>query len=61
VKYTRGIAILAHIVAASWLTPTSAEDLSQQTGNELYQRLCAACHGDNGKGDGHRRGLLQDA
>ena len=51
-KYTRGIAILAHILAASWLTPTSAEDLSQQTGNELYQRLCAACHGDNGEGDG---------
>jgi hypothetical protein len=38
VKHTRRIAILAHIVAALWLTPTSVEDLSQQTGKELYQQ-----------------------
>jgi mono/diheme cytochrome c family protein len=46
------IVMLAHILTIPWLTPASAEDLSQQTGKELYQRLCAACHGENGEGDG---------
>ena len=46
------IVMLAHILTIPWLTPASAEDLSHQTGKELYQRLCAACHGENGEGDG---------
>src|SRR5262245_47150808 len=46
------IVILAQLLAVSWLAPASAEDLSQQDGKQLYQRLCAACHGDHGEGDG---------
>ena len=48
VKYRSAITLLAYALAGLWLTPISAEDLSQQTGKELYQRLCAACHGENG-------------
>ena len=51
-KYTGQVALLMHLLAASSLIRVSAEDLSQQTGKELYQRLCAACHGDKGEGDG---------
>jgi mono/diheme cytochrome c family protein len=39
-------------VAVLWLAPASAEDLSHYSGEELYQRLCAACHGEHGEGDG---------
>jgi mono/diheme cytochrome c family protein len=46
------VMILGHVLTVSWVTPASADDLSQQTGKQLYQRLCAACHGDNGEGDG---------
>lgn len=51
-KYRSAITLLAYALAGLWLTPISAEDLSHQTGKELYQRLCAACHGENGEGDG---------
>ena len=44
--------MLAHALTVLWLAPAAAEDLSQKSGQELYQRLCAACHGDHGKGDG---------
>lgn len=29
-----------------------AENLSSYNGEQLYQRFCAACHGDKGAGDG---------
>jgi mono/diheme cytochrome c family protein len=40
------------LLMASWLAPALSEDLSQYTGEELYQRFCAACHGKGGEGDG---------
>jgi mono/diheme cytochrome c family protein len=46
------IAVLANIVAVCGLTPAFSKDLSQQSGEELYKRLCSACHGDHGEGDG---------
>ena len=30
----------------------SAEELSGYTGEQLYQRFCASCHGAQGRGDG---------
>jgi mono/diheme cytochrome c family protein len=29
-----------------------AENLSQYSGEQLYERFCAACHGDNAEGNG---------
>jgi mono/diheme cytochrome c family protein len=44
--------MLALILPGAWLAPASAKDLSQKNGPELYQRLCAGCHGERGLGDG---------
>lgn len=38
------------IVAYLWQTNTTLTDL--ETGRELYAQNCAACHGENGAGDG---------
>jgi len=51
-KLRLGIVLLVHVLTGSWLTPAVAKDLSQQSGKELYQRLCAGCHGERGEGDG---------
>lgn len=40
------------LVLASWPAPGWSQDLSHYTGEELYQRFCAACHGKGGEGDG---------
>ena len=38
------------LVAVAWRQGTSAAELAQ--GEHLYRRDCAACHGENGRGDG---------
>jgi mono/diheme cytochrome c family protein/plastocyanin len=38
------------VVAAIWKANTSSESLAN--GRELYAQNCAACHGENGAGDG---------
>jgi len=38
------------IIAYLWSLPTSVERL--ETGEQLYARNCAACHGERGAGDG---------
>jgi mono/diheme cytochrome c family protein len=50
-KHLIGIATLV-VVLASWPTLAGAKDLSQKSGQELYERLCAGCHGAQGEGDG---------
>lgn len=36
----------------------SATPLDAAQGRQLYNRVCASCHGMGGKGDGHRAGML---
>lgn len=43
---------IAGLLAALWLLPAWGADLTGYNGEELYQRLCAACHGKQGEGDG---------
>ena len=38
--------------ASLWLAPALSADLSHDNGEQLYQRLCSACHGERGEGDG---------
>jgi mono/diheme cytochrome c family protein len=53
VKLLAQIAGLGAVFLVSWWhAPAWSEDLSQYTGEELYQRFCAACHGKGGEGDG---------
>jgi len=51
-KQRLGLGMLAHLLTIGWLTSAAAKDLSQQSGEELYQRLCSGCHGAHGEGDG---------
>jgi mono/diheme cytochrome c family protein len=54
-SHTRHIAIIAIIVLILLLVATvaaRAQDFSNYSGKQLYSRFCAACHGDQGLGDG---------
>jgi cytochrome c1 len=48
------IASAALAIAAMWglIGQAGAQDLSDYSGAQLYQRYCAACHGLQGLGDG---------
>jgi len=39
-----------HVVSAIWKSNTTSESLAN--GKKLYAQNCAACHGENGGGDG---------
>jgi mono/diheme cytochrome c family protein len=41
-----------HPEGAKLQNPVPADAASIETGKKLYVELCAACHGDTGKGDG---------
>ena len=45
------VSILVCSIAACASTPTPAS-LGSMTGVEMYQQLCASCHGVEGRGDG---------
>jgi mono/diheme cytochrome c family protein len=45
-------ALLTCLVAASGASAARAEDLSTSSGEQLFQRYCASCHGRGGAGDG---------
>jgi len=47
----RALAILA-ICSAGWANAASAADYAAMSGEELYRRFCASCHGMQGRGDG---------
>lgn len=36
----------------SLVNPVPADDASITSGEEIFQTICAACHGDSGQGDG---------
>lgn len=53
---------------SEWVAPDSAEKLENplqaseriiNAGNQIFQQLCAVCHGKNGKGDGITASTLQ--
>jgi len=48
----KGLAILAGALALVTVGAAHAEDLTGYSGARLYHRFCAACHGDQGHGDG---------
>src|SRR5215468_2892896 len=53
--HTRHVTIAALIVLILLLIATvaaRAQDFSKYSGQQLYSRFCAACHGDKGLGDG---------
>jgi mono/diheme cytochrome c family protein len=52
VKTTAALLIGWLAVATSWADTSAAIDYSQETGEHLYRRYCAACHGTSGQGDG---------
>ena len=47
-------AVLAIVVACSlgWMQSAPAADYAAMSGEELYRRFCASCHGVAGRGDG---------
>jgi hypothetical protein len=46
------IAVTAALMTACASTPPPARELAQLSGVEMYEQLCASCHGATGKGDG---------
>lgn len=49
----RSLFAVAAILSSQFLvSPVPAQDLSSYSGEELYQRFCASCHGRQGYGDG---------
>jgi mono/diheme cytochrome c family protein len=44
--------IAACILAAGAAATARSEDLSSYSGPQLFQKLCASCHGPGGRGDG---------
>lgn len=40
--------------------PVPADTASLKLGKELYEKKCASCHGDTGKGDGKMAGMLKE-
>lgn len=48
------LGIAGAVAMATLMLPVraGAEDLSGYTGDQLYQRFCASCHGVHGLGDG---------
>jgi mono/diheme cytochrome c family protein len=45
-------ASVAALVALGFCATSQAHDYVQMSGQDLYVRFCAACHGDRGRGDG---------
>jgi mono/diheme cytochrome c family protein len=41
-----------HPAAAQLKNPVAANDASVAAGKQIYDKQCAGCHGDTGKGDG---------
>jgi mono/diheme cytochrome c family protein len=48
---------LAATIAMVW-SLSAAQGFATYSGSELFQRFCAACHGDQGHGDGPVAGTL---
>lgn len=47
----RALAILT-VCCITWVKPAWSADYVSMTGEDLYRRFCASCHGIEGRGDG---------
>ena len=47
----RALAILT-VCCITWAQPSWSADYVSMSGEDLYRRFCAACHGIEGRGDG---------
>jgi mono/diheme cytochrome c family protein len=50
--FARSLMMPTILLALAPFTLASAEELSSYDGKQLYFRFCAACHGEQAKGDG---------
>ncbi len=59
-RHIKGIgAVAALVLAAAGAAAFDAVTLADYSGEELFARFCASCHGDSGRGDGPvARGLV---
>jgi mono/diheme cytochrome c family protein len=46
------VGAFACLVVLAPFASAPAEEISHYNGEQLYQRFCAACHGEGGEGDG---------
>ncbi len=44
--------IVLAVCCSGWINAASAADYAAMSGEELFQRFCAACHGAQGRGNG---------
>lgn len=51
-RIARCVSVACLLLAIAPFTNVAAEELSHYTGEQLYQRFCAACHGEKAEGDG---------
>ena len=52
------LALSAALVVAACATAPDPRDTRQLTGVEMYEQLCASCHGVSGRGDGPVASLI---
>lgn len=48
----RAIGLILSMSMLGWSIPASAADYVAMSGEQLYSRFCASCHGATGRGDG---------
>jgi mono/diheme cytochrome c family protein len=48
----RGALFVLTVCCSGWATAASAADYAAMSGEDLYRRFCASCHGVSGRGDG---------
>jgi mono/diheme cytochrome c family protein len=48
----RGLLVILTVCCIGWANAASAAEYAAMSGEELYRRFCAACHGAQGRGDG---------
>jgi mono/diheme cytochrome c family protein len=53
------VPLLAAVAATAIPTVANAADLTSMTGQQLFQRFCASCHGADGRGTGPAAAALR--
>lgn len=48
----RSFFLVCSMLLLGWNVPAGAADYVAMSGEELYGRFCASCHGEQGRGDG---------